>query len=351
MDVAMANPDTLPPAGHVRFFLLPLLGLVLVVLSACRAAPPRHDGPFLVPAGESDYLLFSHTSVIGPQGRKEAVPAGAGRVVGAAVSLVSGWACVAYQSQMAFVDLASGEILWARVPVGDADFVSLGGEAAAYGADDTVTFVRVPTGEELWREDTSPWLEERGLARLDYVWPLSEDEFLLLGSKAPGVSWAKVVVQKITRAYGRWQALSTNDISKILTWVDRCVSDGEGLYVVGVKENLQMGTRRRPGRLWHNLVAVHVDPGDWVTRTVIDEEQQQRETLITDIAVGPGLLAIVRDASRLDVYEVYETGQAVRPAWGRSWSRADAVTYLSPEELVVQTGEGFVKIKPPMTDR
>lgn len=322
-----------------------LLGLVAACASTTPAALTRpRTGPVVLPAGGSSYLSFDASRV-------ERVKDGevewqedhtaASDPVAAACDLGSAWAAVGYRSQIAFAQLASRRVLWTANPFaawsGARAGLSLRGSTATLWKDSRVMAVRVPKGDVLWDTDVREHLESTDLNRLDYALPRGDDEVVVLASREGSAFTDGVVrVQRIDRSRGDWRIRNENTL-RGLTWVHRATSEGDALFVAGVREEVQLGG---PGRLWQWLVVNRVDLESLEVTELVSSEIQKRETVVRDFAVGTDVFGLLLDEGTVQIYRVVDGRGASAPIVERTYDAADSIAWISEDELVVLTPSG-----------
>jgi hypothetical protein len=324
------------------------LGLWAGLATGCVAATPAEvvaprRGPVVLPAGGSSYLLFERGGVVHRGGGDVVlgeVHEDEGEPIASAVDLGSAWAVVAYEHRLAFAQLATQRVSWVPNPLGGAlTGLSIRGETAALRAGSRVLAVRVPDGEVLWDEDVADFLQRSDLNRLDYALPRDDDEVVLVASRA-GTAFTDgaVKIQRIDRSRGDWRIRNENTI-RGLTWVHQAESDGDAVFVAGLREETQI----RPGsagRLWQWLVVTRVELDSLEVTELVFAERQARSTVVRDLVVGTDALAVLLDEGTVQIYRLVDGGGATAPIFERTYPRADSIAWISDEELVVMTSDG-----------
>jgi len=337
------------PRAETSRLLLALAAVAVgFSLQACSSAVPAmvrepRSGPVVLPAGGSSFFQFESTRVARHEGGEvawEAEHPSAGPPVVGAVDLSSAWAAVGYERRLAFVQLSTRKVSWVPSPlVGRLSDLSIRGETALLRDGSRVLAIRVPSGSVLWEHEFASHLEQSEVNSLDYALPESDDEIVVLASRQ-GTAWTDgvVKVQRLDRSRGNWRVRNENRLPGF-TWVHQAESDGAELYVAGLREE----TQRRvggAGRLWQWLVISKVDLGSLEATELVYTVRQERETVVTDLVIGTGAVAVILDGRTLQVFRLVEGGTASAPIFERTFAKADSVAWISDQELVVQTANG-----------
>jgi hypothetical protein len=335
-----------------------IVGTAVIWLSACGAPGKsageatrlaRELGYLVVPASETSYYRFEELALSEhmQNGETKALPfapAPPGRPLASACDAKSGTAAVAYSKALAALDLVEGQTKWLPVewPV-EPRILSVSGTLAATVAGDDLSVWRVRDAKLLWRESSAAWLKAHGLKQIDYVLPLSPDEFLLVASKPVGfASAARLFAFHVSRAAGDWQSSNDHQIPEISN-LHRITSDGQDLYLAGVEEQTRPGHGGGP-ELIQTLAVVRLSAKDFSRTVLVKEELHQLETDVEDLTGGPGWVGVVLRDGQTKGHElrIYRTGTApgaARVVYNKSLPTVLGASWIS-ENLAAVWGAG-----------
>ncbi len=153
------------------------------------------------------------------------------------------------------------------------------------------------------------------------------------------------MVQKADTSTGTWQMSTRTDV-RALTRLD-CVSlDGDGLYLAGVHETVQMRTGNRPGRLFQTLVVLRASVADLGLREVVWLEQQERSTVVHQVVAGEDLVALLVDAGSVLVFRLDAANRNSRLVLDDTFPDATSIAWVDGEHvlMVSEGGERVVRV-------
>ncbi|MFT5286884.1 MAG: hypothetical protein ACI8TQ_003059 [Planctomycetota bacterium] len=323
-------------------------------MAACNTASrvesraPRR-GPVVLPAGVSSYFAFETSRVsLFEDGAlvSEEAQVGTGRPIVGAIDLNSAWAVVGYEHKLAFVQLSSHKFTWISNPLGSAlDGISIRGETAILRSGSRALAMRVPAGTPLWNEDLSANLKASDVANLQFAVPQDDDNEIVILATKPSSAWTNGVtkVQRLDRSKGDWRLRNESSLPGF-TRVHQAASDGEHLYIAGLREETQRSAGGM-GRLWQWLVISRISLESLEATELVYSVRQARETYVSDLVIGVGAVAVLLDGTTVQIYRLIDGGQASAPIFERTYPKVDSIAWISEEELVVQTSDGPMSVK------
>jgi len=316
--------------------------LGLLALSSCKgtAAGESFDpqeGVVVIPAEASSFLIFDERGVSKRSAEEvewiQEHPL-RGKPSAAGIDLESGWVCVGYSDQLAFVMLGAREADWAPSPQpGLYRSIAVKNGLAAVSADNRVHVLEVPTGAVIDSFDAGAWIARLDQDDVDYALPLSETEVMLLTSRRVGTfTDGKIVAFLADKSRGNWQVKQQVEFPG-LTWIHRCASVGDTVYVSGLREETQLRAGNRPPDLHQFLVIYAVDPTTLLSQELVFERRNlpPPATIIRDLAVGTEALAVLIDPGELRVYGLTR-GALLHEEY---FPHVESVAWLDTGELVV----------------
>lgn len=324
------------PALALLSGLAAFVGAVACAGSGSEESFEPREGDVVVPADASSFLLFDERGV--SKRSADAVEwvqehAVHGKPSAAGVDLDGGWACVRYADQLAFVMLGAREADWAPSPEpGVYRAIAVKGDLAAVTAKNRVHLLEVPTGEVVDSFDAGAWIARLDQDDVDYALPISGTEVMLMTSRRVGTfTDGKVVAFLADRSQGDWRVKQQVEFPG-LTWVHRCASAGDTVYVSGLREETQLQAGNRPPELHQFLVVQAVDPNTLLSHELVYERRNlpPPPTIVRDLAVGTEALALLVEPGEIRVYSL-DRGALLHE---RFFPRVDSITWLDTGELV-----------------
>ncbi len=314
-----------------------------LLLTSCSSVGPvqaARGGPFALPAGgQARYLAFTDSGFgYGGEELLELAPSGAGAVRGASFDARRGYGVVAYESQLAIVDLESGTADWLPLVL-----AGTGVHVAAYGGFATVTsgttveIFDLEAVRSVSRTDAAAWLKSVRLRILQAASPVGEGEICLVASN--GGRRGKVTLQKVDYSRGGWQ-MSTRSEVQALTSISDVTVDGNGLFLTGILERMQMGVGTKAGRLWQSLIIERADLDTLQTWEIVYQERQARETVVRQMAAGKSLVAVLFENGTVVAYRMNAKQSTSAPVYDAVFEGARSIAWIGEDRLVVVTGGG-----------
>jgi len=327
--------------------------LVACLSVACASERERGPSglPLAVPAGGATFYRFGSEQVelvhaeraVEASAKAEeeaplAVPAGAGLPAAVGVDRESGQAAVAYEHQLAVVDLARGSVRWLDAAWSQPPHcVAVTGGLAAMVSGDTVSIYSLRDGQCLQREELARWLESFSLERLEYALPLSRTEFLLVGFRPMGLTSAsQALVQKVDLG-GLSREAKQIALLPGLADVQACTYVGGALFVAGVREEDRRlpGQPPRPGDLAQTLTVYRIDPQDLSQKQVVKMPRHELSTTVREIAVGDRGLCVLLEEGDLLVFGLGAADVASEAVDQRPVAAGTSATWLEEGRLAL----------------
>jgi len=155
---------------------------------------------------------------------------------------------------------------------------------------------------------------------------------MLLTSRRVGTfTDGKVVAFLADKSRGNWQVKQQVEFPG-LTWVHRCASAGDTVYVSGLREETQLQAANRPPELHQFLVVHAVDPSTLLGEELVFERRNlpPPPTIVRDLAIGTEALALLIEPGEIRVYS-RDRGALLHEQY---FARVDSITWLDTGELV-----------------
>lgn len=320
----------------------------LLLASACAGAPPRLRDIAVLPTGDGNLLRYTAAGVAALDQQGRAVgqftnPTGkAPRATALAVG--SQLAVAVFDDQLAITELSgTNEPTWVAIGAAFATrSASLDGDRCALvDAAGNARVVQIPSGAQLWQGRAGVGLDDVRL-----VVATGTQEHVAVGR-----SGGEIRVQRMDyrRGDGLVAAETTIRDMNVLGAVGHA---GGALFVAGLRETSAASTR---GALLQYFVLVRLDLATFRAEVLQDEKCAALETRVTDLAVGPEMLAVVLEQwKRGTSLRVFDQVQGRRPAtWAfeRRIESGSSVAWLSPDYLAVVDRAGGTQALHVVSDR
>lgn len=323
------------PGAHFR----PAAMLSFLVLLACQA--PR-ELSIVIPAGGEHYFTFRRGEVLCSRPGLVPVtpPADAGAARAWCIDHESGWSAIAFEHHVAFLLLSDGSLRYvpAPFPLEEAS-VALHQNVVLVRSGTRLAWLSVPEGRILAQSEAEGWLSLSGWDRLHLAQPLSDGEFLLLGSDPGGLlSMARAGVQRVDRSGGDWRIAADQEL-RGMTYVQRCVSRDGRLYAAGIDERADLEPGRG-GTLEQSLVILQVDPATLQQRELVYQPLTGKRPVVRDLAVGARWVGVVVSPGEVRVWEILDQGRASAEVLRQTYAEIDSIAWLTDDQLLVQTPGG-----------
>lgn len=322
--------------------------LVCACVAACASAPQRTRDVAVVPTGDGNLLRYTAAgvAVVDQQGatKQQFTNPTTKAPRAAALSVGSQLAVAVFDDQLAITELGgTNEPTWLAL---GAPFATQSASldvdrCALLDAAGNARVVQLPSGNPLWQGRAGVGLDEVAL-----VVATGPQEHVTVGRSGRAVK-----VQRIDfkRGDGLVAAETTVRDMNVLGAAGHAAG---ALFLAGIRENSSASTR---GALLQYLVIVRVDLASFRTEVLQDEKCAALETHVTDLAVGPEMLAVVVDAwKRGTSLRVFDQVQGRRPAtWAfeRQIAAGSSIAWLSPDYVAVVARDGSTQSLHVVSDR
>jgi hypothetical protein len=224
---------------------------------------------------------------------------------------------------------------WSRRPAA----ICVSGELLAAldeEGEDSVALFRLPDGRRLTRddqEDLRRWRRDCGLERLDFVVPLSAQEFVVVGSRSLGLlSPSETVAIRFDLAKSGADRVVAELRLRDMTILGGCRFDGKHVVLAGVHEDARPvpGPGLHAGQLLRSLYVVRVDPKALTLQTLVRERLEDELQEIRQVAVDNDLVVVGFADGECVAYRGKADGRASRVF--REWlGPRHALICLSPK--------------------
>lgn len=323
-------------------------GAAFGLLAAACAGAPRLPEAVVLPSGDGSLMRFdaAGVTVLDQQSRTVATYANraGGPPRGGALAMAAQLAVVAFEGGLAVTDLSGAhEPTWVRL---DKPFaaraVSLDADRCALvdGAGNA-RVVQLPGGEVTWQGKAGV-----GLDAVTLVVATGPAEQVVVGSRS-----GSVVVQRMD--YSRGDGLiAAETVVRDMNMLGAVGHAAGALFLAGLRETSSASTR---GALVQYFVLVRVDLGTFRADVLQDEKCAALETRVTDLTVGPEMVAVVLEQHKRGTQlRVFDQVQGRRPAtWAfeRQIEPGASVAWLSPDYVAVVGRGGKTQVLHVVADR
>ena len=320
----------------------------IVLAAACAGAPPRVRDTAVIPTGDGNLLRYTATgvTVTDQQGREVARFANPTNKAprGAALAMSSQLAVVAFDDQLAITELSgTNEPTWTAMgsPFATRSVTLDGDRCALVDAAGNARVVQLPSGGQLWQGRAGVGLDEVML-----VIATGPAEHVAVGRSGGDI---KAQRMDYRRGDGLVAAETTIRDMNVLGCAGHA---GGALFVAGLRETSSASTR---GALLQYFVLVRIDLATFRADLLQDEKCAALETRVTDLAVGPEMLAVVLEQHKRGTsLRVFDQVQGRRPAtWAfeRKIDQGSTIAWLSPDYLAVVGRDGSTQVLHVVSDR